>query len=139
MLWPRKCICMPTILQSTDVHHHVHPLPMSMQCGECPTNMASITRPFILDVFSGSAHSMSFTTNSYIFNVRCDVPLPPSCFGQPDGHRWLKLLDGDEYPAVHQKLSVFIKLSKTTSFEHVVLQHAALSVPGPKEDDSHRK
>lgn len=31
--------------------------------------------------------------------------LPSSCVGQQDGYRWLKLLDGDEYPAVHQLCS----------------------------------
>jgi len=31
------------------------------------------------------------------------VELPSSCLGQEDGYTWLKLLDGAEYPLVHQK------------------------------------
>ena len=33
------------------------------------------------------------------------VSLPSSCVDQEDGYQWLKLLDGDEYPAVHQLCS----------------------------------
>ena len=30
------------------------------------------------------------------------VTLPASCVGADDGYQWMKMLDGDEYPAVHQ-------------------------------------
>merc|ERR1719189_1484883 len=30
------------------------------------------------------------------------VSLPASCLGADDGYQWMKMLDGDEYPAVHQ-------------------------------------
>lgn len=30
------------------------------------------------------------------------VSLPSSCLGADDGYQWMKLLDGDQYPAVHQ-------------------------------------
>ena len=30
------------------------------------------------------------------------VYLPSSCVGADDGYQWMKMLDGDEYPAVHQ-------------------------------------
>merc|ERR1719361_1169924 len=30
------------------------------------------------------------------------VSLPSSCVGADDGYQWMKLLEGDEYPAVHQ-------------------------------------
>ena len=30
------------------------------------------------------------------------VTLPASCVGVEDGYQWMKMLDGDDYPAVHQ-------------------------------------
>ena len=30
------------------------------------------------------------------------IHLPASCIGADDGYQWMKMLDGDEYPAVHQ-------------------------------------
>ena len=33
------------------------------------------------------------------------MELPSSCLGVDDGYQWMKMLDGDEYPAVHQKCS----------------------------------
>merc|ERR1719295_2321470 len=33
------------------------------------------------------------------------ISLPASCLGQEDGYQWLKPLDGDEYPVIHQKCS----------------------------------
>ena len=32
-----------------------------------------------------------------------EVELISSCVGQEDGYYWLKLLDGDEYPAIYQQ------------------------------------
>ena len=31
------------------------------------------------------------------------IKLPSSCIGQSDGYQWLKPLDGDTYPPIHQK------------------------------------
>jgi len=35
-------------------------------------------------------------------DIQSQVSLPSSCLGTNNGYQWMKLLDGDEYPAVHQ-------------------------------------
>ena len=99
-----------------------------MQCGECPTNMASITRPFILEAFSGSAHSIYSATNT----VGADDPNMETPFDAVKAEKIV--VDASKPTAKRQVVCVEcfynFKLSKITGFEHVILQHAIHSDSG---------
>jgi len=52
-----------------------------------------------------STATLLFSTNLLSASDGSDdtVELISTCKGQEDGYYWLKLLDGDEYPAIYQK------------------------------------
>ena len=78
---------------------------------------------------------------SFLTITRSDIALPSSCLGQPNGYQWLKLLDGSEYPAVHQKCHseyMVIDLNEDPNVESYFSSHSTwhYALSGPDQMDT---